>query len=704
MQQQGGNYNTPGFYQHPPPAQAPTAAPGTHPQGGYNWAPPPGAPPAQAPPPQHAQMQSAPAAPYQASSSSPPPRPASPVGPGAATADEMRTPVELTISCTNLIDMDTFSKSDPFVVVYESNIAVNTMISQQQQQGKMVQLGKTEVVWDNLNPHFTTPINVDYHFETNQTLIFKVYDMDDAKKGIEAQDFIGEAQTTLAQIVQNRETNIKLANSKWPQRNVGNIQISCEERTGGSDIAVMVLSARGLAAKNWGIGAKSDPMLEIARFTETNKTQPVVRTEPIMNTLECCWKPIKVTMQRLCGGDAERPLQLAVYDYERMGDHKLIGTVQTSFSAMTEGAELELRDKRHKQVGTLHVHHVRVDNKFTFLDYVRTGFEISMVVGIDFTASNGAPDQPQSLHYKDPYNPNQYLRAIMSVCDIVSQYDKEGLFPVYGFGAKLPDGSTSHCFPCTLNSESERVQGVQGIMDVYAQALQQVRLFGPTLFAPLINRTAQLARSRNDKYYILLILTDGAICDMDATIDAIVEASELPMSIIIVGIGSADFGNMDILDADDTPLRSRQGKLMSRDIVQFVPMKDFVHAPFSALARETLIEVPEQFTGWAQRSRVPPHGKEYPKAPTAPHQKTEWQPDSSTKRCMVCHQKFTMFFRRHHCRYCGKVCCQVCTEGRAKIVSMNYNSYVRVCRVCMEAGVGLERLGATPYGDKVHGA
>jgi hypothetical protein len=38
-------------------------------------------------------------------------------------------------------------------------------------------------------------------------------------------------------------------------------------------------------------------------------------------------------------------------------------------------------------------------------------------------------------------------------------------------------------------------------------------------------------------YNILLILTDGEIHDMQATKDIIVDASELPLSIIIIGIG-----------------------------------------------------------------------------------------------------------------------------------------------------------------------
>lgn len=64
----------------------------------------------------------------------------------------------------------------------------------------------------------------------------------------------------------------------------------------------------------------------------------------------------------------------------------------------------------------------------------------------------------------------------------------------------------------------------------------------------------------NQKYQVLLILTDGVINDMQETIDEIVRGSSLPLSIIIVGIGNADFTAMDMLDADDEPLYSRKFK------------------------------------------------------------------------------------------------------------------------------------------------
>lgn len=47
------------------------------------------------------------------------------------------------------------------------------------------------------------------------------------------------------------------------------------------------------------------------------------------------------------------------------------------------------------------------------------------------------------------------------------------------------------------------------------------------------------------RYYILLIITDGIIDDLEQTIDEIIEACSLPLSIIIVGVGNEDFEAME---------------------------------------------------------------------------------------------------------------------------------------------------------------
>jgi hypothetical protein len=65
----------------------------------------------------------------------------------------------------------------------------------------------------------------------------------------------------------------------------------------------------------------------------------------------------------------------------------------------------------------------------------------------------------------------------------------------------------------------------------------------------------------------------GIITDMAATKNAIVAASGLPLSIIIVGIGAADFDAMRELDGDSVRLTDGRGVPAQRDIVQFVPFR-----------------------------------------------------------------------------------------------------------------------------------
>ncbi len=98
------------------------------------------------------------------------------------------------------------------------------------------------------------------------------------------------------------------------------------------------------------------------------------------------------------------------------------------------------------------------------------------------------------------------------------------------------------------------------MVDCYRNCLMKVSLSGPTYFAPLlqyINKVVNFtAEEFPMKYFTVLIMTDGEIHDMQETIDEIVVSSTLPVSIIIVGVGHANFNAMHELDADDGPLFS----------------------------------------------------------------------------------------------------------------------------------------------------
>jgi hypothetical protein len=247
---------------------------------------------------------------------------------------------------------------------------------------------------------------------------------------------------------------------------------------------------------------------------------------------------------------------------------------------------------------------------YSFLDYLRGGTQISLSIAIDFTASNNPPTDPKSLHYIGVKN-NLYEKAIKACGNIVAYYDSTQMFPTYGFGGKFYGRqNVDHCFPLSCDDNHPEIFGVNEVLNKYRQALNNCQLFGPTFFHYFIEKMNNIAQKQVEsenymKYHILMILTDGIIEDTDETIDALVAASFLPISVIIIGIGNADFTNMNILDADEEPLYDNQNRKASRDLVQFVPFKKFQDDP-EKLREEVLQEIPRQIVEYYQHKNIPP--------------------------------------------------------------------------------------------------
>lgn len=102
-----------------------------------------------------------------------------------------------------------------------------------------------------------------------------------------------------------------------------------------------------------------------------------------------------------------------------------------------------------------------VKEKPSFVDYLRAGWEVSLTVAVDYTASNGEIRDPNSLHAMGPNN--QYERAIFNVGPIVEPYDHDRLFPVFGFGGiprHMGINSTNHCFAMNGNPQNPDIPGI----------------------------------------------------------------------------------------------------------------------------------------------------------------------------------------------------------------------------------------------------
>ncbi|XP_037099254.1 copine-8 isoform X1 [Syngnathus acus] len=523
------------------------------------------------------------------------------------------TKVEITVSCRNLLDRDTFSKSDPICVLYTQGMG----------NKEWREFGRTEVIDNTLNPDFVRKFILDYFFEERQNLRFDLYDVDSNSANLSKHDFLGQAYCTLGEAVGSLGSRLEKPLGGITGKKCGTIIVKAEELNNCRESVMMQFCGNKLDKKDF--FGKSDPFLVFYRSNEDSTFTICHKTEVVKNTLNPVWQAFKIPVRALCNGDYDRTIKVEVYDWDRDGSHDFIGDFSTSYRELSRGqsqfnvyevVNQKKKDKKKKYLnsGTVTLLSFLVDIEVTFLDYIKGGTQINFTVAIDFTASNGNPAQPTSLHYMSPYQLNAYAMALKAVGEIIQDYDSDKMFPALGFGAKLPpDGRISHEFALNGNPQNPYCAGIDGVMEAYYQSLKSVQLYGPTNFSPVVNHVARYAASVKDgsQYFVLLIITDGVISDMAQTKESIVNASCLPMSIIIVGVGPAEFDAMIELDGDEVRISSR-GRYAERDIVQFVPFRDYIDRTgnhilsMARLAKDVLAEIPDQFLSYMRTRGIKP--------------------------------------------------------------------------------------------------
>lgn len=112
--------------------------------------------------------------------------------------------------------------------------------------------------------------------------------------------------------------------------------------------------------------------------------------------------------------------------------------------------------------------------------------------------------------------------------ETLAPFDDDGLIPAYGFGdATTKDKGVFPFFP------DRPCNGFEEVLTRYLEITPHVKLAGPTSFAPIIRETINIVKETGE-YHILVIVADGQVTKPVETVDAIVEASNYPISIGIL--------------------------------------------------------------------------------------------------------------------------------------------------------------------------
>ncbi|XP_060084694.1 uncharacterized protein LOC132563955 [Ylistrum balloti] len=213
-----------------------------------------------------------------------------------------------------------------------------------------------------------------------------------------------------------------------------------------------------------------------------------------------------------------------------------------------------------------------------------------LIIGIDYTASNEWQGRKsfggQCLHKIIPgriYNP--YQKVISIIGQTLEPFDDDNFIPAYGFGDSVTLGDK--VFP--LFSDGILCRGFKEVLECYSNMASKLILSGPTNFAPLIHQAIDIVK-KTGTYHILIVIADGQVNEEQPTIDAIIQASQYPLSIVVVGVGD---GPWDLMEEFDNHLPSR-----TFDNFQFVNYHEATSKskhPDANLALHVMMEIPLQY-------------------------------------------------------------------------------------------------------------
>uniref|UniRef100_A0A7N0RB60 RING-type domain-containing protein n=1 Tax=Kalanchoe fedtschenkoi TaxID=63787 RepID=A0A7N0RB60_KALFE len=251
-----------------------------------------------------------------------------------------------------------------------------------------------------------------------------------------------------------------------------------------------------------------------------------------------------------------------------------------------------------------------IPDHFKTLDQVtnalrRSGLESSnLIIGVDFTKSNEWTGQlsfnNRSLHAMgDTANP--YEQAISIIGKTLASFDEDNLIPCFGFG----DSTTHDQQVFSFHSDHSPCHGFEEVLTCYRNITPNLKLSGPTSYGPIVDAAVDIVERSGGQFHVLLIVADGQVTrsvdteeyglspQEEKTIQAIVNASSYPLSIVLVGVGDGPWDDMKKFD-DKIPVR----KFDNFQFVNFTCIMAKTCPPAereAAFALAALMEIPFQY-------------------------------------------------------------------------------------------------------------
>lgn len=292
--------------------------------------------------------------------------------------------LSLGLSCRNLQSKFLGGSKNHFLSAYELY------------EGSWTQLGSTEVVHNDPDPSFSTPIKADYYQGRHQRIVIEVFEFISPKSKSSLQSKLlssGHAEFDLDDLVENcldDQMCLPLTSRKVPLKNSaiktrGTLQIRFDKILKSSLIQIRI---QGEKMNSLRFCSDNNNTLEIYKPKNVKKFSTVFgdqtsnfdlanlllsdddwvlifRSESINYNPMVIWKTFEINNSRLTSCNNDLPLKIVVKDYSlKSGKHKVVGSTLKTFNELVTGFHkreteaIMLKSPSGKNSGQLRVMHL----------------------------------------------------------------------------------------------------------------------------------------------------------------------------------------------------------------------------------------------------------------------------------------------------------------------------------------------------------
>ena len=221
----------------------------------------------------------------------------------------------------------------------------------------------------------------------------------------------------------------------------------------------------------------------------------------------------------------------------------------------------------------------------TIFNWFKKGKKLSCYISLDFS----------NCHYNNySDSKDNFIEIIERISNIVFSYTEKHTIYVYGIGGRIDLGDLYQTpFNINMNEYDASINSYKKIIENYDKCLDKIQPYDNIFLSPLIKRVKdEIDKSDNGKLYnILFILIKEIINKKDINMftDAIIESSYLPLTIIIIDVGTDNFEYMNDIFKSLPSISNKGVKKYRNNILYYslyVNFEDNIENMFNACLKE----------------------------------------------------------------------------------------------------------------------